>query len=56
VMYMREPAGNVDAPLAPVPNRIGVALICTAAITIFLGVRPDILIAFVNQSARDLLP
>src|SRR3954447_25507797 len=55
VMYMREPAGNVDAPLAAVPNGIGVAMICTAAITIFLGVWPQGVINFVNQSARDLL-
>jgi NADH-quinone oxidoreductase subunit N len=55
VMYMREPAGNVDAPLAEVPNGIGIAMICTAAITIFLGVWPQGVINFVNQSARDLL-
>src|SRR5438270_51967 len=55
VMYMREPAGNVDAPLPEVPNGIGVAMICTAAITIFLGVWPQGVINFVNQSARDLL-
>ena len=55
VMYMREPAGGVDAPLPAVPNGIGVAMICTAAITIFLGVWPQGVIAYVNQSARDLL-
>src|SRR3954465_8154177 len=55
VMYMREPAGNVDAPLPEVPNGIGIAMICTAAITIFLGVWPQGVINFVNQSARDLL-
>src|SRR5262249_4044887 len=53
VMYMREP--GTDAPLPAVPNGIGVAMICTAAITIFLGVMPDGIVAFLNQSARDLL-
>jgi NADH:ubiquinone oxidoreductase subunit 2 (subunit N) len=38
-----------------VPNGIGVAMICSAVITIFLGVWPQGVIAFVNQSARDLL-
>lgn len=55
VMYMRGPAGNVDAPMPEVSSGLGVALICTAAITIFLGVWPQGVIAYVNQSARDLL-
>ena len=55
VMYMREPAGNVDAPMPEVPSGISIALICTAAITIFLGVWPQGVIAYVNQSAIDLL-
>jgi len=55
VMYMREPAGNVDLPMPEVSSGISIALICTAAITIFLGVWPQGVIAYVNQSARDLL-
>jgi NADH:ubiquinone oxidoreductase subunit 2 (subunit N) len=55
VMYMREPTGDVDVPMPEVPSGIGVALICSAAITIFLGVWPQGVIAYVNQSARDLL-
>ena len=55
VMYMREPAGNVDAPMPEVSSGISIALICTAAITIFLGVWPQGVIAYVDKSARDLL-
>src|SRR3954470_21931847 len=55
MMYMREPAGNVDAPMPEVSSGISIALICTAAITIFLGVWPQGVIAYVNQSAQDLL-
>ena len=55
VMYMREPAGNVDAPMPEVSSGLSVALICTAAIIIFLGVWPQGVIAYVNQSAHDLL-
>jgi NADH-quinone oxidoreductase subunit N len=55
VMYMREPAGNVEVPMPEVPSGIGIALICSAAITIFLGVWPQGVIAYVNQSAKDLL-
>jgi NADH-quinone oxidoreductase subunit N len=55
VMYMREPAGDVDLPMPQVSSGISIALICTAAITIFLGVWPQGVIAYVNQSARDLL-
>lgn len=53
VMYMRE--AREDVPVLPVPLALGAALGITLAATIYLGVIPDRMLAFVQQSAQQLL-
>ncbi|MGC2198416.1 MAG: NADH-quinone oxidoreductase subunit N [Terriglobales bacterium] len=53
VMYMRE--AREDVPVLSIPLALGAALGITLAATIYLGVVPDRMLAFVQQSAQQLL-
>jgi NADH-quinone oxidoreductase subunit N len=54
VMYMREARKQV--PVTPVPRSLGVALALSVIVTIYLGVLPNRVLQYAQQSARDLLP
>ncbi len=54
MMYMREPRKQV--PVSPVPASLGVALAVTIIATIYLGVLPNRVLQYAQQSAQDLLP
>jgi len=51
-MYMREP--RTDAPLAPIPAGLGLALGLSVAVTIYLGVLPNRVLEYAGRSV-DLL-
>ncbi|PYX95268.1 MAG: hypothetical protein DMG71_09935, partial [Acidobacteria bacterium] len=53
VMYMREPRD--DAPLAPLPAALGVALAVCLAATIYLGVLPGGVLNYTQRSAEQLV-
>jgi len=53
VMYMREP--RQEAPLAPVPAALGVALAVSLAATIYLGVLPGGVLKYAQRSAEQLV-
>jgi NADH-quinone oxidoreductase subunit N len=53
VMYMRE--AREEVPVLPIPPALGSALVIALAATIYLGVVPDRILAFVQQSAQQLL-
>jgi NADH-quinone oxidoreductase subunit N len=52
-MYMRE--GHTDAPAVPVPASVAVAVSVSAAITLYLGIWPQRVLAYALRSANDLL-
>ncbi len=54
VMYMRE--SRKPVPIAPVPFGLGLALAVSIAATLYLGILPDRVLQFAQQSSRDLLP
>lgn len=54
VMYMRE--ARKEVPVAPIPAGLGVALALSAIATIYLGVFPNRVLQYSQQSARSLLP
>lgn len=53
-MYMREPKHAV--PVTRIPTGLGLALAITIAATIYLGVLPDRMLQYVQQSALSLTP
>jgi NADH-quinone oxidoreductase subunit N len=53
VMYMRE--AREEVPVLPIPLALGTALVLTLAATVYLGVVPGRMLAFVQQSAQQLL-
>jgi len=53
VMYMRE--SQTDVPVLPVPASLGVAVILSAAATLYLGIWPQGIVEYVTRSAQDLL-
>jgi NADH-quinone oxidoreductase subunit N len=53
VMYMREP--QEDIPLRPMSYPLGLAIGITLAATIYLGVLPDRVLRFVQESGRQLV-
>ena len=53
VMYMRE--AREEVPVLPIPLALRTALALTLAATIYLGVVPARILAFVQQSAQQLL-
>ncbi|MGA8273977.1 MAG: proton-conducting transporter membrane subunit, partial [Candidatus Sulfotelmatobacter sp.] len=53
VMYMREVRKEV--PIAPVPFALRAGLVCCVAVTLYLGIFPDRLLRFAQDSARELV-
>jgi NADH-quinone oxidoreductase subunit N len=54
VMYMRE--ARKPVPVAPVPFGLGLALAVSIGATLYLGMLPDRVLRFAQQSAQELLP
>jgi NADH-quinone oxidoreductase subunit N len=54
VMYMRE--AREEAPVAPVPAALGVALAISLAATIYLGVLPERILNYTQRSAAEIVP
>lgn len=54
VMYMREPRKQV--PVAPIPTSLGAALAVSIIATIYLGVLPNRVLHYAQQSAQALMP
>jgi NADH-quinone oxidoreductase subunit N len=52
VMYMREPRG--DAPVAPIPPGLGIALGLSLAVTIYLGILPGRVLEYAGRSVQLL--
>jgi NADH-quinone oxidoreductase subunit N len=53
VMYMRE--AREEVPVLPIPLALGTALGLSLAATVYLGVVPGRMLAFVQQSSQQLL-
>jgi NADH-quinone oxidoreductase subunit N len=54
VMYMRE--ARKPVPVTPVPFGLGLALAVSIAATLYLGMLPNRVLQFAQQSAQELLP
>ena len=53
MMYMRE--SRKEVPVTPVPIALGVALACCLAATIYLGIFPNRVLQFAQDSAQQLV-
>jgi NADH-quinone oxidoreductase subunit N len=54
VMYMRESRKHV--PVAPIPFGLGIALAITLVATLYLGIVPNGVLHYAQESAQELLP
>ncbi len=54
VMYMRE--ARKEVPVAPIPLGLGVALAVSMVATLYLGILPNRVLQYAQQSAEELLP
>jgi len=54
VMYMRE--SRKPVPVTPVPFGLGLALALSIVATLYLGILPNRVLQFAQQSAQELLP
>src|SRR6202008_2832238 len=54
VMYMRE--ARREVPVTPVPFGLGIALALSLIATIYLGILPNRVLQYAQQSAQNLLP
>jgi NADH-quinone oxidoreductase subunit N len=54
VMYMREPRKEV--PITPIPVGVGIALAVSMVATLYLGILPNRVLQYAQQSAEQLLP
>lgn len=54
VMYMRE--ARKEVPVTPVPFGLGVALAVSMVATLYLGILPNRMLRYAQQSAQNLLP
>src|ERR1700752_3001823 len=54
VMYMRE--SRKEVPVAPIPISLGIALALSLIATIYLGILPNRVLQYAQQSAEQLLP
>jgi NADH-quinone oxidoreductase subunit N len=54
VMYMREPRKQV--PVRPVPFGLGAALAVTVFATLYLGIFPNRVLQYAQESAQDVMP
>lgn len=53
VMYMRE--ARKEVPVTPVPFALSAGLVCCVAATIYLGIFPDRVLQYAQDSARELV-
>jgi NADH-quinone oxidoreductase subunit N len=53
MMYMRE--SRKEVPVTPVPIALGFALACCLAATIYLGIFPNRVLQFAQDSAQQLV-
>ena len=53
VMYMREPRKQV--PVAPIPLGLGLALAASMIATLYLGMLPNRILQYTQESARELI-
>src|SRR6202051_1211083 len=54
VMYMRE--ARKEVPVTPIPFGLGVALAVSMVATLYLGILPNRILQYAQQSAEQLLP
>ena len=54
IMYMRE--ARREVPVTPVPFGLGLALALSLVATLYLGIAPNRVLQYAQQSARGLLP
>jgi NADH-quinone oxidoreductase subunit N len=54
VMYMRE--ARKEVPVTPIPFGLGVALAVSMVATLYLGILPNRVLRYAQQSAEELLP
>jgi NADH-quinone oxidoreductase subunit N len=54
VMYMREPRKEV--PITPIPVGVGIALAVSMVATLYLGILPNRVLQYAQESAEQLLP
>jgi NADH-quinone oxidoreductase subunit N len=54
MMYMRE--ARKEVPVAPIPLGLGVALAVSLVATLYLGILPNRVLQYAQQSAEQLLP
>jgi NADH-quinone oxidoreductase subunit N len=54
VMYMRE--SRKEVPVAPIPLGLGLALAVSIVATLYLGIFPNRVLQYTQQSAAELLP
>src|ERR1700687_3184078 len=54
VMYMRE--ARKEIPVTPIPFGLGVALAVSIVATLYLGILPNRILQYAQQSAEQLLP
>ncbi len=54
VMYMRE--ARKEVPVTPIPFGLGVALAVSMVATLYLGILPNRILQYAQQSAAQLLP
>jgi NADH-quinone oxidoreductase subunit N len=54
VMYMRE--SRKEVPVTPIPLGLGLALAVSVVATLYLGILPNRVLQFAQQSAQELLP
>jgi NADH-quinone oxidoreductase subunit N len=54
VMYMRE--SRKEVPITPIPLGLGLALALSIVATLYLGILPNRVLQYAQQSAQELLP
>src|SRR5271169_6141825 len=54
IMYMRE--ARKPAPVTPIPAALGLALALSVVATLYLGLLPNRVLQYAQQSAQELLP
>jgi NADH:ubiquinone oxidoreductase subunit 2 (subunit N) len=54
VMYMRE--ARKEVPVTPIPLGLGVALAVSMVATLYLGILPNRILQYAQQSAEELRP
>jgi NADH-quinone oxidoreductase subunit N len=55
VMYMKEPQGEA-VPLKPLSAGVSAVLVLSAATTLYLGILPEAVLTYAQNSVRNLIP